>query len=607
MTSLIHIEKVANYYKESSANKLYNTATSQQNDNGLRLDICGKIAISSGNVELIEADAIIAPFSVQMRASSSCTSMLLKRAGLEVNAELQLVKEHERCEHSKRFHTTQTIDIGGGNLHVKKIIGVVTPSYSKKYDTALVSALTNCFTNALTRAVESKSRTVALAGMFDSVCHAGYDRVLAMHIGLQACKNFLFKYGHKFDYVLFFALNAEELSIFQHLMPLYFPRNNEEREKSLTSLKEMKLKLGGKGGAFSRERKMRVTAMPGVSTHNEKCDDISKNKCSKKSINGNEYDDMNPIDRLESSYTLTSYSPIHESIRSHNKTPNSTPVIARKQKNLSKLKNIDYTAKIKICRAWRVRSTHSKSGNEYIAYEINVIRRKKPETKIFRRFSECREMFNKILDLAYTLGDDQTLKMLRKAEFPSRTFWVSNFDQTVIDERLNKLPKIFAKLSQGVRSASGRVRREVDEFLSSMTATDHDMMCVLRAQEELQNSIKKVTCKSGSESKIENEVIDNITATKRKFGNVLTNKTSNKGISHIAKPKKRNYSKSANVFADDEEVSLDAIEKQHKQFKQQRKQRNAKNKTYLRKVRIKKSSPGPFDGEGNRFITNEAL
>ena len=78
-------------------------------------------------------------------------------------------------------------------------------------------------------------------------------------------------------------------------------------------------------------------------------------------------------------------------------------------------------------------------------------------------------------------------------------------------------------------------------------------------------------------------------------------------MSHIAKPKKRNNSQSANVFADDEEVSLDAIEKQHKQFKQQRKQRNTKNKTYLRKVVIKKSSTGSFDGEGNRFITNEAL
>ena len=103
----------------------------------------------------------------------------------------------------------------------KKIIGVVTPSYSKKYDSALVSALSNCFVNTLTRAVDTKSRTVAFAGMFDSVCRAGYDRVIATHIGLQACKKFLNKYGQKFDHVLFFALNAEELSMFESLMPLY--------------------------------------------------------------------------------------------------------------------------------------------------------------------------------------------------------------------------------------------------------------------------------------------------------------------------------------------------------------------------------------------------
>ena len=573
-----------------------------------------KIAISSGNVELIKADAIVVPFSVQMRPSSSCTSVILKHAGSKATEELQLVKEHERCEHSKRFHTTQTVDITGGALNVKKIIGVVTPSYSKKYDTALVSALTNCFTNTLTRAVDVKAKTIAFAGMFDSVCCAGYDRALATHIGLQACKNFLTKYGHKFDYVLFFALNPEELSILQQLMPLYFPRNLEEQAKSLKSLDEMKAKLGGKGGAFSRERKMRVTAMPG-GYNNSNTSSSNDNKSISQHNNN-----MSAIDRVESSYTLTSYSPIHESIQSYNKdnkTPNPTPV---KQRS-SKLRHVENNTKIKICRAWKVHSVHSKNGSEYIAYEMNVTRSKKPETKIFRRFSECRDMYNKILDLAYTLGDGQTLRTLRNAEFPSRTFWVSNFDQTVIDERLSKLPKIFKKILNGTRTASPRVKREVEDFLSSMRTTDHDMMCVLKAQEELQKSIKEISTTSALTSAKEDNNnkdanVNNVATTSseettnvRKFGNILTNKTTNR-ISNVAKPKKKNSSKK--IFEEEEEeekqISWDKIEKQHKQLKQRRKQlRNTK--TFLRKVKIvtKKSSSGSFDGEGNRFITNESL
>ena len=95
----------------------------------------------------------------------------------------------------------------------------------------------------------------------------------------------------------------------------------------------------------------------------------------------------------------------------------------------------------------------------------------------------------------------------------------------------------------------------------------------------------------------------------RKFGNVLTNKTTNR-ISNVAKPKKKNSSKKMFEEEDDEEkqISWDKIEKQHKQLKQRRKQlRNTK--TFLRKVKIvtKKSSSGSFDGEGNRFITNESL
>ena len=249
----------------------------------------------------------------------------------------------------------------------------------------------------------------------------------------------------------------------------------------------------------------------------------------------------------------------------------------------SKLRHVENNPKIKICRAWKVHSVHSKNGSEYIAYEMNVTRSKKPETKIFRRFSECRDMYNKILDLAYTLGDGQTLRTLRNAEFPSRTFWVSNFDQTVIDERLSKLPKIFKKILNGTRTASPRVKREVEDFLSSMRTTDHDMMCVLKAQEELQKSIKEISTTSALTSAKEDNNnkdanVNNVATTSseettnvRKFGNVLTNKTTNR-ISNVAKPKKKNSSKKMFEEEEDEEkqISWDKIEKQHKQLKQRR-------------------------------------
>ena len=168
-------------------------------------------------------------------------------------------------------------------------------------------------------------------------------------------------------------------------------------------------------------------------------------------------------------------------------------------------KKKEYT-KVKICRAWRVRSVYANIGTKYIAYEIDVIRSNKPETKIFRRFSECRELYNKVLDLAYTLGDAETLKTLRNTLFPSRTFWFSNFDQAVIDERLSKLPKIFSKLLPLACSGSYKIRNAMDTFLSTMSETDHDMMRVMRAKEELKESIKTITKTTKNSTTIEANV-----------------------------------------------------------------------------------------------------
>ena len=57
---------------------------------------------------------------------------------------------------------------------------------------------------------------------------------------------------------------------------------------------------------------------------------------------------------------------------------------------------------------------------------------------------------------------------------------------------------------------------------------------------------------------------------------------------------------------DEEGFSWNTAERQHEQLKMRRKNRNSK--TFLRKVKIvSKSSSGSFDGEGNRFITNESL
>ena len=74
MNSVIDIEAVGHYYNSNDQARHAEDKMSAK----LRLDICSKLVISSGNVQLIKADAIVVPFSVQMTPSSSCTGAVLK-------------------------------------------------------------------------------------------------------------------------------------------------------------------------------------------------------------------------------------------------------------------------------------------------------------------------------------------------------------------------------------------------------------------------------------------------------------------------------------------------------------------------------------------------
>ena len=162
-------------------------------------------------------------------------------------------------------------------------------------------------------------------------------------------------------------------------------------------------------------------------------------------------------------------------------------------------------------------------------------------------------------------------------------------------------------------SGSHKIRNEMDTFLSSMSETDHDMMRVMRAQEELKESIKTVTktTKSKTYDRISDESQQKQTNNSRKFGNVITN-NANRISGKSAKPKTKKARSGSNIEnhngedKGEEGFSWNTVEKQHEQLKMRRKIRNSK--TFLRKVKIvSKSSSASFDGEGNRFITNESL
>ena len=95
---------------------------------------------------------------------------------------------------------------------------------------------------------------------------------------------------------------------------------------------------------------------------------------------------------------------------------------------------------------------------------------------MYRRFSQFRDFYSNLLEMAYGEQDRNMLRGLNNVEFPSRSwFWGSTNDSSVVRERAMQLSAILQKIL-AVEDPSLAVMQLVEDFLSNTTKTDRDLV-----------------------------------------------------------------------------------------------------------------------------------
>lgn len=146
----------------------------------------------------------------------------------------------------------------GFNLAARFIIHTVGPKYKAKYRTAAESSLYSCYRNVLQIAKEQAMASLALCVV--STAKRGYPLEDATHIALRTVRRFLENHGESLEMVVFAVTEMEE-PVYRKLLPLYYPRSEEEERASLPLLPS---DIGNaEGEPVVAERQIRISEKPG--------------------------------------------------------------------------------------------------------------------------------------------------------------------------------------------------------------------------------------------------------------------------------------------------------------------------------------------------------
>ncbi|XP_042224075.1 protein GDAP2 homolog isoform X3 [Homarus americanus] len=180
-----------------------------------------KICLWPGDITRLNAEGIVHSTNESLNDRNGYSERLLFKAGPELKNELY--------NNVKNCKTGEVRVTDGYKLAARYILHTVGPRYNIKYQTAAESALHNCYRRTLQCALEKKMRSLALC-VINSV-RRGYPPDQGAHIALRTVRRFLEHWGQSVERVIFVA-DSIDVSIYEILMPLYFPRSSEEEECS---------------------------------------------------------------------------------------------------------------------------------------------------------------------------------------------------------------------------------------------------------------------------------------------------------------------------------------------------------------------------------------
>ncbi|XP_068429368.1 ganglioside-induced differentiation-associated protein 2 [Clinocottus analis] len=215
-----------------------------------RPDINRKIILFCGDVALLNCTAVVNTSNESLNDKNPVSDSVHLQAGPELRDELLKLKG---CRTGEAKLTK------GFSLAARFIVHTVGPKYKPKYRTAAESSLFSCYRNTMQLAAEQSMASVGLCVV--TTAKRGYPLEDATHIAFRTVRRFLENHGNSLEAVVFAVSDTEE-PVYRKLLPLYYPRSEEEEKVSLPLIPA---DIGNtEGEPVVPERQIRIAEKPGT-------------------------------------------------------------------------------------------------------------------------------------------------------------------------------------------------------------------------------------------------------------------------------------------------------------------------------------------------------
>ncbi|XP_076253829.1 protein GDAP2 homolog isoform X2 [Rhynchophorus ferrugineus] len=217
-------------------------------------EINRKIILWEGDISTLQVDAVVNSTNESMNDVNPISESIFRRAGPDLREEIKV--EVRECR------TGEVKVTRGHSLPARYIIHAVGPKYNIKYQTASDNMLHMCYRNIVQKAKELGVRSIAIP-VINSV-KKNYPADEGAHVALRTVRRFLERHGTALDTVIFVA-DKLDLSIYEVLLPLYFPRSKQEEDVARYQLPS---DIGGADGEpVMPDRQIRIIDNPQHALH----------------------------------------------------------------------------------------------------------------------------------------------------------------------------------------------------------------------------------------------------------------------------------------------------------------------------------------------------
>eukprot|EP00002_Diphylleia_rotans_P022970 TRINITY_DN4512_c0_g1_i1.p1 TRINITY_DN4512_c0_g1~~TRINITY_DN4512_c0_g1_i1.p1 ORF type:complete len:524 (-),score=132.06 TRINITY_DN4512_c0_g1_i1:172-1743(-) len=208
-----------------------------------------KIILWRGDITHLDTDAIVSTTNESMTDRNGVSGAIHEAAGPELATE---------CLKLEGCRTGDAKITKGYKLHARHVIHTVGPRYNEKYRTAAENALHNCYRNSLQILKENKLTTIAFCVVNSE--KRGYPLDVGAHIAIRTVRRFLEHYGSEIELIVFAMPTDRDYDMYAKVLPLYFPRSEDEETKAKGLLPE---DTGNEfGETVVAERMIRVSEGP---------------------------------------------------------------------------------------------------------------------------------------------------------------------------------------------------------------------------------------------------------------------------------------------------------------------------------------------------------